>query len=140
MSQRDTAECRILPLTVALDCPILPLAMKTTTQSSPRLPYKGILERGPDQSYNGRAIRLDIAGLGGAIHLGWEGDYMADAPDAYAEHVIAACNGRASDQARIEALTKALVSACVIIENEYPKGHACMDVARKGRAVLKGSS
>lgn len=82
--------------------------MKTNDSTSPRVPYTGTLERGPDQSYNGRAIRLDLTGMGGAIHLGYEGNYMADAPDAYVDHILTAVNGRASDQARIEMLTKAL--------------------------------
>lgn len=55
-------------------------------ESSPRL------ERGPDQSYSGPAIRVDLAGFGGAFHLGFEGDTMAERPDDYAGHVIACCN------------------------------------------------
>lgn len=41
-------------------------------------PYTGHLERGPDRIYNGRAIRLDLAGYGGAVELGFEGCTMAE--------------------------------------------------------------
>lgn len=72
--------------------------MKTENQISlrgPSAPYNGQLERGPDESYSGQAIRLDLAGYGGALHLGWEGDFMAERPDDYAALIIRACNSHA---------------------------------------------
>ncbi len=55
-------------------------------------PWSGKLERGPDQFCDGRAIRIDLTGFGGAFHLGWEGNAMGDKPEAYAGRIIACVN------------------------------------------------
>lgn len=114
--------------------------MKTTTPSFGKLLsrsqlFGNALKPTPYISDGDSARILFYINLSGA----YGGNAGADQAQSDMDYIAEAVNVYPSDQARIEALIKALVSACVVIENEYPKGHACMDVARKGRAVLKGS-
>jgi hypothetical protein len=61
-------------------------------------------ERGPDQFYDGRAIRIDLKGYGGAFWLGWEGGTMGEAPEDYAHLIMAAPDLRAALDTALDAI------------------------------------
>lgn len=97
-------------------------------------PYKGHLERGPDRIYKGPAIRLDLAGYGGAVELGWEGNTMAECPDDYAEFIVRACN---SHEALVEALASLLDCATKQLDQSATHGGLTnCDMLAKARAAL----
>lgn len=95
----------------------------------------GPFERGPDQSYKGRAIRIDLCRYGGAFWLGWEGGTMAERPDDYAEEILRAVNSHAE---LVAALTVLSIQAANFIEASpmTPKDAALFKALDKARAAL----
>lgn len=91
------------------------------------------LERGPDQNYNGQSIRLDIPGYGGAVHLGWEGNTMSEAPDHYANLLKAA--------PELLVALEAIVRKSYLRPGKYEDCHVHPDLIQAARvAIAKAKS
>ncbi len=96
-------------------------------------PYAGHLERGPDRIYSGPAIRLDLAGYGGAVELGFTGCTMAENPDAYAAWILGACNSHA---ALISTLEKLAARAASLDQSATHDGLQNAQALAQARALL----